>query len=235
MKLKVYLLAIILISFFSCNSDNDENEIEPQNKDYIEVAGIKWAKGNLLYDNGQWKIAEKQWKFFTSNKQAGLFNFGVITTTQISCYTGENDISGNPDYDIARCRLGKPWRIPSQQEMNFLTSRASRAYGYCIDDNGEQIYGWYFYDNDGQQEINFYPKEFTDEDLNRGLFLPFAKIRFGTAGIAVEEQGAYWTSTPLENSAYAIYLSLKKSGIILGVEPSRYNRWDGMSIRPIRD
>jgi len=72
--------------------------IQRNSSDYVEVCGIKWAKGNLLYDaiNGgdsgfetNWKLASEQWFYFNYadgygqqtydqwDNQIDHFNFGV--------------------------------------------------------------------------------------------------------------------------------------------------------------
>lgn len=230
-----YLFLCSLITF-SCNNDEqEEGESEKPNNNYIEVGGIKWAKGNLLYDNGIWKIAEKQWRFYLSDKnQVGLFNYGMISTTSTGWYHGDNEICGNPEYDIARFRLGEPWRLPSRNEMDLLLGRASRAYGYCIGDNKEKICGWYFYNNDGNQEIGTIEREITEKELEHGIFLPFSKVRSGSGSIFIKEQGAYWTGTPYgDNEIYASYLKIVYTGMFVGVEPDRYTRWNGLAVRPV--
>ena len=232
-----YLAFLFLVIFImSCGSDEKkEGEPEGSKVGYVEVAGIKWAKGNLLYDKGEWKIADKQWRFYTSgNDQIGLFNYGMVTTTRDSWYKGDIAICGNSEYDIARCRLGGLWRLPSSNEMDLLLGRASRSYGYCIGDDGERINGWYFYNNDGNQKIDWLAGEITDEKLENGLFLPFSKIRLGSSGVAEADQGVYWTGSPYgDNPVYAYYLQMVHSGMSVGVESDRYHRWDGLAIRPI--
>lgn len=73
--------------------------------DYVEVCGIKWAKGNLLYDavNGgdnhfqtNWKLASEQWFYYNYadgygeqtydqwDNQIDHFNFGVCGSNALS-------------------------------------------------------------------------------------------------------------------------------------------------------
>ena len=45
----------------------DENDLpkpQPSAPQFVEVAGVKWATGNLQYDKGVWKIAANQWDYF---------------------------------------------------------------------------------------------------------------------------------------------------------------------------
>lgn len=74
----------------------NENE-KLEELDYIEVCGIKWAKGNLLYKKGlkdknfipNWGVSQKQWYFPNCDEgivaetelcqnEIGLFNWGVV-------------------------------------------------------------------------------------------------------------------------------------------------------------
>ena len=46
-----------------------ETTQSPQEPDrFITVAGIKWATGNLQYDEGKWKIADHQWDYFKTHQ-----------------------------------------------------------------------------------------------------------------------------------------------------------------------
>lgn len=81
---------------FECVEDEKHKQKEPE---YIEIAGAKWAKGNLMYDNGTWKIADNQWEYFNkvygkqrelnrkctkSDTQIDHFNFGVCGTNALT-------------------------------------------------------------------------------------------------------------------------------------------------------
>lgn len=86
---------------------------------YVEVCGIKWAKGNLLYDavNGgdqtfetNWKLAPEQWYYFNYadgfgqqtydqwENQIDHFNFGVCGSNALS---NSSNPTFNRLYDVA--------------------------------------------------------------------------------------------------------------------------------------
>lgn len=59
----------------------------PASDDYVEVCGIKWARGNLMYDpiNGgdegfveNWRIAPEQWYYVSSLTESVKDNFNVL-------------------------------------------------------------------------------------------------------------------------------------------------------------
>lgn len=60
----------------------DENDLpkpQPTAPKYVEVAGVKWATGNLQYDKGVWKIAANQWDYF--NPVSGVRREGSRSKT----------------------------------------------------------------------------------------------------------------------------------------------------------
>lgn len=52
-KLFVFIILILL-------TDN----LLAKNNDYVDVCGVKWARGNLIYQDGQWSLASSQWFYF---------------------------------------------------------------------------------------------------------------------------------------------------------------------------
>lgn len=93
MKLYSYL-SILCILFFACSDDTEElygsQHLEStislyisHEKPYVEVCGVKWAKGNLQYQIGRtsngfmtnWSIADEQYKYF--NLRYGRKEYGI--------------------------------------------------------------------------------------------------------------------------------------------------------------
>ncbi len=69
----------------------------PPSDDYVEVCGVKWARGNLMYDpvNGgdagfmeNWRIAPEQWYYVSSLTESAKDNFNGL-------YLGEEAYSSN--------------------------------------------------------------------------------------------------------------------------------------------
>lgn len=103
--------------------------------DYIRLCGVKWAKGNLQYDNGTWRIAPEQWSIFsysgenTSSTQIEHFALGETkvtipgsrrSNTSNPTYGQSVDIQGT-SYDVVTAHLGKRWGIPSYAQFKELT------------------------------------------------------------------------------------------------------------------
>lgn len=101
----LFILSTIII-FYSCGPKHE----------YVDLglpSGTKWATCNVGAN-----IPEEYGDFYA---------WGEITTkseyTTENCVTyGESmdDISGNPNYDVARAKWGGSWRMPTKSEMREL-------------------------------------------------------------------------------------------------------------------
>ncbi len=212
---------------------------------YVEVCGIKWAKGNLLYDavNGgdqtfetNWKLAPEQWYYFNYadgfgqqtydqwENQIDHFNFGVCGSNALSnssnptnnriynvsgkMYTDANCTQECTDFSIAQygdiafwASIGK-YRMPTMAEFHKIGDEASISFGYCLSQDNKKVYGCLFTNPVGERIIDSQDKQFTKEDLDKRLFLPFNSTRLNpeaTAGhngklIYFGNEGSYWSS-----------------------------------------
>jgi len=197
-------------------------------QNYIEVCGIKWAKGNLQYDaeNGgaagfqtNWKIADSQSDYFNSvsglpstntkatasSTQIDHFNWGIVGSDALSAsnyssatstyevakdldisgklytddciteYTGSDRFTNSSvnHGDLIYWASKGQYKMPSREEITTLTSTASWQFGY-ITSNSQDIYGFLFTTPSGTRTTNTTAVQFTETDLNSGLFLPLA-------------------------------------------------------------
>ena len=161
-------------------------------EDYIRVCGVDWAKGNLQYEKGVWKIANTQDHSFLSYginpDYVEYFFYGdlnpVYKTSEDMPYFPEHtgygsiDIKGSLSYDIATARLSNEWSIPSSEELNLLANKASYQYAY-VERNGQRTYGFLFYTNKGKiaRGYNYQREVRIDENKldELGLFLPVGR------------------------------------------------------------
>lgn len=185
---------------------------------FVEVCGIKWAKGNLQYDEIEggdvtfqtnWKIAPNQWHYFhyydgitqynavVTAKQIDHFTWGVCgdwgylnninyysqaTNKDINSklYTDEKcsyetfDFSSAKYGDLAYWASKGQYRLPKAEEIEVLINQASYQYGYFLSFDNIKIYGMLFTTPSGSRVTNSTVKEFTKDDLAKGLFLPYA-------------------------------------------------------------
>ena len=51
------------VMFEEIKGKEEEPQDEPR---FITMGGKKWAMGNLVYDNGKWRIAANQWEYFNA-------------------------------------------------------------------------------------------------------------------------------------------------------------------------
>lgn len=188
---------------------------EPQQKNYIEVCGIKWAKGNLIYREGysstgfvdNWGLSPSQWYYANADDgqvssteiktgETSLFNWGVCGSNALNnrlyamyygdisaklfkdrnCTVGATFDSANYG-DIAYWASRGQYRMPSHDELYKLFTEASRESGWYTLSNGKTINGYLFYDPNGNKTVSTTKREFTDQDLEKGVFLPCCGTR----------------------------------------------------------
>ncbi len=210
------------------------------NEDYVEVCGIKWAKGKLQYDpvNGgdegfeeNWRIAPAQWHFvgydvddltlnYINNENAkDLFIFARLKSEAYTGYTlpakdDGLDISEKLFYnevyekyrtdhdkanlgDLAYWASNGKYRLPIPSEFKYLVENASYEFGYIIKGNST-VSGVLFTTPQGERTVSESPKELTDDDLNRGLFLPNSgciRYRSGTSKYEFNRYMTYYLTS----------------------------------------
>lgn len=236
------------------------------NQKYVEVCGVKWAIGNLVYKDGNYQIQEKQYyccNYRGTQKEDYLdhFNFGVLNGTVYSndfFYNSKiKTICGNPKLDICTNKLGSDYRLPTKKEFETLKKKANQyiAKYYFHNSEGKLVYieGIYFTTPEGKKRDKFSwnflkNKEITvtDEDLEKGLFLPLLNYRQqgGHHLIAVQteykdeilvsDHGYYWSGDMRDG--YGYILSLSEVGIDItfpGTGSLSEYIGAGMSIRPV--
>lgn len=70
------------VIFEEVKSNEQPQEKQPR---FITLGGRKWANGNLIYDNGTWKIADNQWEYFNKiyGRQSESNTKCELSTTQV--------------------------------------------------------------------------------------------------------------------------------------------------------
>ena len=120
------------------------------------------------------------------------------------------DISGNPQYDAARAIWGSTWRIPSREEFNELIEECEWEWTNEGGHNGYRVTG----------------------PNGNSIFLPAAGGRFGTSLNYAGSYGYYWSSMPNGNNTQNAYYLYFNSGYH---NMYYYNRYYGLSVRPVSD
>ncbi|MBR2380825.1 MAG: hypothetical protein IKA86_07550, partial [Paraprevotella sp.] len=123
-----------------------------------------------------------------------------------------NDISGNPQYDVARKKWGVTWRMPTKAEMLELINSCTCQWTKRNGVNGYKVTG----------------------PNGNHIFLPAAGHRRGSSLISDGYYGYYWSSNPndyyYDNNAFNLYFY--NGGEYVNWGSLRYN---GFTVRPITE
>ena len=145
------------------------------------------------------------------------FAWGEVRTK--SAYTEKNsqtynkeigEISGNSQYDVARCHWGSSWRLPTQGEFQELIDKCRWTW---TKENGHVGYK-------------------IEGPNGNSIFLPAAGYCKGTSTSDEGAIGLYWSSSPDESYtkyAYHLYFDAGNRYVNWG------NRSYGRSVRPVSD
>lgn len=222
---------------------------------YVEVCGVKWATGNLAYNNGDYIVFAKQFFCYTrvgeqSENQFDHFNFGI---TNGSCYVNDylqtnanEDITGSVEHDICTNRLGESYRLPYYSEIKLLEKKANIYKAKYFFKENTYIEGLYFSTPEGkkrEKKLSVAPKDYkilTDEDLENGLFLPFCNYR-KKGGHQIYKpykytnSGYYWCGSTGAGAGTFLSISEATINIFFAKDNNSFVEYVGcgMSIRPV--
>lgn len=152
--------------------------------EYVDLglpSGLKWAVHNVGAS--------------AAEDYGDYYAWGEIETKD--SYTQQNsvtygmsmeDISGDPQYDVARALWGETWRLPTRDEQKELLDNCTWEWTSQNGVNGYHVTG----------------------SNGNSIFLPAAGYKENSSHTEVGEYGYYWSSTPQSNSnlgAYYLYMS----------------------------
>ena len=121
------------------------------------------------------------------------------------------DISGNPEYDVARLKWGGTWRMPDGAEMNELMDECTWEWTAEHGINGAKVTG----------------------PNGNSIFLPAAGFRNFTSLYFLGERGSYWSSAPAEDGPeYARSLDFDDNAVLYWFTSERFY---GSTVRPVTD
>lgn len=189
--------------------------------EYVDLglpSGLKWATCNVgankpeeYGDYFAWGETEAKQEYISENyknvRVIGKKGFLGIGKKEKFGF----DISGNPQYDVARKNWGGSWRMPTKDEMQELVD-------YCE---------WEWTEVNGVKGSNVIGPN------GSCIFLPAAGFRYGSSLYYAGSYGYYWSSTPNDFTndyrAYYLYFDYG-SGLV-----HNYDRDDGQTVRPITE
>ena len=200
--------------------------------DYVDLGtGVKWATRNLgaitaseIGDYFGWgcnmpyatSIPHVDWTYYFQK-------LGGTGTAVADCGTSKDPLqdlvypNANPIYnsawDPASVRLGKGWRMPTQEELNALGANCD----------------WTADTKDG---VAGYTVTGKGAYSSKSIFIPIGGER-GEWEMLVPNYAYYWSATPNTNNAFAA------SALFVPKQANRSlldsHRWFGMLIRPVYD
>ena len=168
--------------------------------EYVDLglpSGVKWANCNIGST--------------TPEGYGGFYAWGELETK--SEYTEANyrwsgqslgDISGNPNYDVARALWGADWRIPTLNDYNELMERCTWEWITSNDVAGYRITG----------------------PNGNSIFMPAAGECWSNESLVGREL-RYWASTPYSETAYCLNADASTKGMHVG------QTYVGLKIRPV--
>ena len=175
--------------------------------EYVDLglpSGLKWATCNVGASSPEMPGGYYAWGELETKDYYGSDN---SSTYEIDM----EDISGDPNYDVARAKWGSTWRMPKVSEINEL--KANCSYPEEIEINGKKAY------------------KYTSNINGCSIILPHTGYKSYYNHYSYNAYGCYWSSTPysssLNNRAYA------KEGY--GNSVSTPERYCGFTIRPVSD
>lgn len=188
---------------FTTLEDNTINGFE-----YVDLglpSGLKWATCNIGAESPEEYGSYYAWGMTTTPADNNYFQ------EYCSTYGVEmNDISGDPQYDVATALRGGTWRMPTKDEFSEL-----RIYCTCEWTTHNGVAGY----------------KITGTNANY-IFLPAAGYREYSIPFFEGMSGSYWTSTPRENHTSSYYFGFDPENYW---DVNTSSRFDGLTVRPVSD
>ena len=207
---KLFLISALLCIFCNSSYGSTKASSEPANvhegHEWVDLglpSGLKWATCNVGASSPE--------------DYGDYYAWGEVKTkseyTIENCSTYEKqigNISGNPQYDVARKKWGGNWRMPTRAEFKELHNNCTWEWTTKGGHNGYKVTG----------------------PNGNSIFLPAAGFRGGAGTYNAESFGGYWSATPFENDSRRAYYLYFDSGY----RSTRWSRRDyGRSVRPVSD
>lgn len=181
---------------------------------FVEIAGIKWAKGNIVEDgNGGFKIGDEtdygfyfSWGNTDAHAEGSGYDFSQEVYDATPAAAIDTDLSLSQD--AARAKLGAPWRMPTSAEFKTLYDNCTSEWTTLNGVNGIL---------------------FTSNVDGNTLFFPAAGYYNGTLLTSRGIRGHYWSSSYI-SATNARNLNFSNSD----VNPQNsYGRRNGFSVRAV--
>ncbi len=181
---------------------------------FVEIAGIKWAKGNIIEDgNGGYKVGDEtdygcyfSWGNTEAHAEGSGYDFSQAMYDETPAAAITTDLSLSQD--AARAKLGAPWRMPTAAEFQALYDDCNFEWTTLDGVNGLL---------------------FTDKVNGNTLFFPAAGRYNGYSLLDHGSNGYYWSSSyNSASNAHNLYFDSSVVG-----PNGNYGRRFGVSVRAV--
>ena len=208
----------------------------------INASGNKvyFSKGNLQYVSSQWKFADNQWSYLTSQSDGNRDKFGWGTANNPDQTSTAN--SDYPAFTDWGTNMGSDWRTLTSTEWAYLfhtRTNASSKYGLGKVNNVNGVIilpdSWTlptdltFTAGNSAWANNYTTEEWSQMEDAGAVFLPAAGKRKGSSLFDAGAGGYYWSSSGNTTGAYYVYFY---SGNLF--YQSYYSHFEGYSVRLVR-
>ncbi len=187
--------------------------------EYVDMgfpSGVKWATCNVGATTPDGYGEHYAWGEIETKEEYTWQNGNCLTYGKKL-----DDISGNPEYDVATAKWGEKWRMPRLQDMYELITQSDWIWAKV---NG--VNGWNVVSKINGNHI-FLPAA--------GFMNTIAASYQGTEGVLDQNKwGYYWTSTPYDDE----HIDKEACNFVLssgGYQTEVGLRYSGFSIRPVTD
>ncbi len=215
MKRVCLVMALVSMLMVSCNPKDDDNNTGVNGKDvptgkicgyeYVDLGlSVKWATCNVGADS-----PEDYGNYYAWGETCKKHSYDGDNCSTYGVQLG--NISGNPEYDVARYYWGGTWRMPTKAEQQELLNNCTWTWMTQNGIEGYKVTG---------------PK-------GNSIFLPAADGLYGSSLYRDGSCGYYWSSTPGDYSNdYAFGLGFNSDNQYMY---SYYYRFIGLSVRPVTE
>ena len=180
---------------------------------------VKWAECNLgasspeeYGDYYAWGETEIKTTYNWSTYKFGTSSSGPFSkyNTSSSYGTVDNKTVLDPEDDVANVKLGGNWRMPTDTEWTELRTKCKWTWTTRNGVNGRRVTG----------------------PSGNSIFLPTAGYRYDSNLYSVGSYGLYWSSSLLTGLPdYARSVDFDSGDVYR----SNYNRYLGLSVRPVTE
>lgn len=224
-KNRVVCMLMLGVSILAIVSCEDRNEGQTTGKagrigEVVDLGlSVQWADCNVGADSPEdyggyyaWGESSEKNEYEWSNykwcdgKETGMTKY--CTVKKYGVVDGKNTLDATDD--VAHVKWGDGWRMPTLDEFNELNSLCSWTWTSQNGVNGYRVTG----------------------PNGNSIFLPAAGYRYGEEYYNRGSLGYYWSGTLSENDNSNAYRFNFNSGYRGSYD---YNRYDGFTVRPVRD